>query len=381
MLAPLSALLLTLTLSAHAAYDSVWDFRGNVPGRWDVEGLAVAQPTEFGLRIQTTQDGKMKRLTDHTHPMQAVSLLVASAQNTEAIFFWRVTGENGDEFVQLPFVIPHSQTPVSVDIDVSFYPQWDPMTKEVGLQLPAGTDILLQTITLRGWTPQEQAWEAVKSFWHPDAFRPYSINFLWGPLITFNPVGTAQMFQSLPSRGMSAVRLFYFLIAIGAGISIGMLLTKRRSPWLLALPVALAASWLIFDLRMGGEILWYAYRDVRDYVGKPLETANFRTHGGFYNIVAEAMPDLLRHDRYILLDDPKSPFYSNLRYMTYPSLPIRAETATGVSLWFVYNRPDIGLDEQGRLLMLTPGGSKILAASGAVLRGFDAHTFLYETPQ
>jgi hypothetical protein len=378
MIARFGVLALLVSLSARAAYDVSWDFRGTVPGSWNVQGWTQAQPTEFGLRVSTTRPGYMTRVSQLTDPVQVVAVTIASTRQTEGVLLWHVRGTPPDEKVQLPFVIPASESPARIELNVGYYPQWDPLADEIGLALPAGADVLLTTIHLQGWTQQERLWHAIKSFWTPDSFRPYSINFLWGPLLTTNPVARREMFEFLPPHGKSAVTLFYGALLVAAALSIAGIV-RRRDRWRRALPVVFVAAWLLFDLRMGFELLHYAYRDIADHVLPAAEQKMFRTHGAFYAILDEAKPHLMEHPRYALVDDPTSPFYTNLRYATYPSLPIRTDSpADDIGLWFVYNRPDVGVDEAGRLVKVGSGVT-VLAASGTIVESYDRYTFLYET--
>lgn len=382
MLAPLSALLLTLSLSAHAGFETTWDFRGGMPGRWEAGGWTDVESTPFGLRITTTRDGSMRRATDLTHPVQVVSLRVASTRPTEAILLWHVRGTKDGDMVQLPFQIPASETADPLDIDVSFYPQWDERADEIGLMLPAGSDVLLQAMTLRGWTGQERLWEGIKSFWHPDEFRPYSINFLWGPLIAFNPYQAATMFEYLPPRAMSAARWFYLLLAIAAGASLACRATGRRSAWLLSLPVAFAACWLVFDLRMGGEVLSYVHDDWSRYVLADDGDKELRTHGTFFGDLDRALPFLRRNELFAVMTDGASPAYQLSRYQAYPSVGTADAAMTGVTLWFIYDNPNVGVDERGRLLRALPDGSiRTIASSGRVVLELSEQSFLYELPR
>lgn len=381
MLAHAITLLLTLTVSAQAAYETQWDFRGKVPGSWDVRGMAQPQSTTFGLRINTPTDGLLMRDTNLTHPVQVVSLLVASAKPTNAILRWHPRGLSDREMVEFPFVIQQSQTPVPLDLYLSYLPEWDPYTDKLGIIFPAGSDILLQEIRLRGWTREERILNRIKSFWHLDEFRPYSINFLWGPLLADNPYQDKDMFQHLPPRAMSAVRWFYFALIAAAIVSLTLLALRKHSSWLLALPVTFVACWLLFDARMGIEIIGYTVDDWKRYVLPPAEEKELRTHGHFFSDLDLALPRLAAHEKFAVLSTPAIPAYAISRYQAYPAIATNDATVTGVTAWFVWENPNVGVDDFNRLLELQPNNSvRMLAQSGSAIQ-LSPRSFIYQLPR
>ncbi len=88
------------------------------------------------------------------------------------------------------------------------------------------------------------------------------------------------------------------------------------------------------------------------------------------------MPILQRVPKYALLTTSEAPFYQNLRYMTYPSLPILpGEDTTGVGLLFVLERPDIQLRDN----KVYASDGSLIVGDGKVLADYGNGSFIYGT--
>jgi hypothetical protein len=129
---------------------------------------------------------------------------------------------------------------------------------------------------------------------------------------------------------------------------------------------------------MGAEIISYGIEDYRSYIKPPEDEKTFRTHRNLYTRIEKMLPIIKQYDRYVLIAFEPSPFYSNLRYMSYPSIPLHTDQdTTGVKLWVIVDRRDITVNAQNHLVN---GEGTPLTATGRVLQIIDDKTFLFATP-
>lgn len=374
-------LLALIPLSALAKETVTWDFRDSrVPGQWNIRDVASATATPDGIRLRTDAEGLLWRSTTDVQGIDAVTFVLTSAETIESSLLWRVPGREG-LLAGLRFTLPEGTTPATISVAPENFPLWNTATDAIGFSLPPGSDVIVQSITLEHWNAWEKLTSRAKSFWTPDEFRPYSINFLWGPLLAVTPYGREQLFDRLPPLAPSAVRVFLGLLVLGACVAVCVAFfargNERAVRWALkSTGILVITLWLLFDLRMGGEILGYTKKDLRTYVLPPAGEKQLRTHGPFYDVAFRALPELKRESRYALVTESESPVYSNLRYMSYPSLPVLpGGNLDGVNLLFVYDRPDIRVD--GGKLMNEDGS--VISPSGEVIAQFGSGSFLYRS--
>jgi hypothetical protein len=382
-----TSLLLTLlglafTPLAHAETDTTWDFR-DANMQVDAQGLTNVTKTADGLHIQTSSDGFLYWSKPFTQPVDVMTLHVIGATASDPGLIWHPLIAPAGDTTQLYFHIDPQPDLQDVNVVTNDNPLWDWHTDQFGIGFPAGTDVVLQSITLRNYSTWEKATEAWNAFWTFDQFRPYSINFLWGPLFTFNAISRAKLFDHLPPFGISADRLFYMVI--GLGIVLGALCVvlmkdkkkaKRRAAAIIL--GTFAVVWVIFDVRMGAEILSYAFHDYNTYIAPEENAKTFRTHGSFYTIANEMMPAIMQVPRYVVVEPNDSPFYENLRYMSYPSIPMHVDqNTTGVTLWAVFQRNDVRMDAMHRLI---DAKGHILSPPGHLSKDFGGGTFLFAVP-
>lgn len=350
---------------------TTWDFADAMHQDAIVHQLTDARVTNSGLSIQTSSDGFIQwGDSPIPGPADVVTLRVKSADQVESALLWPQDKTDDAELLQLFFTIPQSDDFIDVDVIVSDYDQWDHTAENFGIAFPAGANVVIEKVMFRHWPLHERIVEGWKSYWHFDAFRPYSINFLWGPLIVTNSPAREQLYENLPPHAWSANRIYYVLIAVAGMIAYGLWRfgksDRRANQALLILGGTCVSLWLIFDARMGMEMLAYAKRDIATYVLAPDSDAKLRTHGDFYATVKQMTPFLMEHGRYGLITIPGTPYFANLRYITYPSIPITMEKDTsGIRLWAVIERGDVTMGAQRRLIddsgsPLTPPGSIIL---------------------
>lgn len=376
---------LSVATSVHAEEIMPWIFTGAMPKEATVQGLTTAEIRADGLHIATQEDGLIL-WGNHplSGPAEIVTLKVKNEKVTDAALLWKQAGEEGG-LLQLYFKIPAIPGVQTVDVDVSGYKQWDWQTEQFAIGFPAGTDLVIEEIQFRHWSWDEQLGLMMKSFWDFDEFRAYSINFLWGPLAARNAVQAATLFDTLPPTAWSALRLMFAVLLAAALIALSVKVlqknTKRAAGILMGTFIAL---WMLFDLRMGLEIISYARNDLATYVLKEGPQQTLRTHGNLYYRIQESLPIMKEYGSYVLLEPNSTVIFANVRYLSYPARLVReTESHEGVTLWAIFERRDIRVDEQGRLYKkgATADAKEILSGTGKVLKAFDENNFLFATEQ
>lgn len=365
------AILLPTTVAAKET--TIWSFEGEViPGRWEVVRLTSTVRSPEGLRIETAREGHLTRPSELAHGIDAVSVTFRDVSRpTEAIFLWHIQGTQEGHLVQLPFLIEPQRDPQTIHLNVGYYSQWDEGADRIGLAFSSGAHVTLQRVELSRWNIPEKILEAWKSFWMFDEFRPYTINFVWGPLLATNPIARQYLFAKLPPQGMSVNWVFYAVLTLTGGALVllwflrgqGAVLRKRYVAVFLSV---FASLWLTYDLRMGLEFLGYFANDYRTYISQqPGSQRAFRERGTFYDFVDAALPHVTDRERYIFMTTHRWPFLGAIRYLTYPALPTdQTKVLEGIDTWVIFDRPDIALNEKQQLVMdgviLSPPGRKVL---------------------
>ncbi len=369
--------------SASAVQETLWDFTGGtVPGDWQAIGLQLVQPTAEGLRVRSATEGQLLHLNDAAHPGDAISIRVGSARDFDARVLWRPRDGAEGDLIQLPVFFPAGVH--TVRVNVLEYDVWDPMTPQIGLWLPAGSDLVIHSVALHRWSVAEKVVEMWKSFWKFDGMQPYTINFIWGPMLQRTPIGTENLWEEdPPPHGWSVGRFLVPILAI-AGFAIlahWALRRDRRNARFLGAPAHAAAFalvaavlWIGFDVRMGLETLNYAREDWITWISRAPGNRTFRRVWDLDDVMSQALPELRGVKRFAFVSPPGLPVAARIRYATYPSLPaIGGDDRTGIDTWVVYRRPDI----------LSPSGNAILLEgvthSGTVLKRLGTGSFLFRS--
>lgn len=379
-------ILCCVALVANAEEIDFWNFRGSMPKNALVNDLTRAEVTPEGILIQTQTEGYIGWSDQPLEgPVDVISLRIRSPRTIDAVFLWKPLDPTLEGMYQERFIIPASGDFASeIHISLGNLPNWDWRTQQIAFLFAPGTSIIIEEMNLHHWTPMEKLTEVWKSFWTFDTFEIYSINFLWGPLTTTNPVARAHLFDSLPPVALSALRIFYAILAASAvGGFIAGLYLRRKNMMLGAFAYAFIALWLLFDVRMGTEILLYAKRDINSFVMKEGTTQTLRSHGNLYAALQQALPIIRAHDRFALFEQAGSPYFNNIRYQSYPSVPVLENQPTdGIRLWAVFERRDMGV-ENARIWKKadTPSGREYISGTGSIVWRFDDRTFLFATDQ
>lgn len=378
----LAAISLLAPVTVFAAQTTTWSFTDKqVPGQWDVGGFETAEPEAEGLHITGTKGGQIIGLNTTTAPIDVLEITVVSAQPTEANLLWHRT-DNDDQktLVQLPLSFAAGTDTVTVDM--SYYPQWDPFADRLGLAMPPGTDLLLQQITFYSYSPFEKVKQGIRSFWKFDQVWPYSINFLWGPVITTTPPGTEVLFtEEGPPRGWSFNRILLpFLAMVGLACLLWRFLqpADRRKALCIFNSIA-AVCWILFDARMGAELLSYTRTDYQNYLLQPLEQRNFRHFGNMSDELVQHRAVLAQEADYALLTPPATPYAAFLRYWLYPTLPVIndaiAKHPPGIRNWLVLQRDDVDV-QNGHV---TVRGYPVTGTGTVIVKFNRDHSFLFRT--
>ncbi len=380
----LSALLWSIPIVASAKQETVMDFRQGVPGQWEKSACLSAQQKPEGVALATTTErcSLFYATRDLRHPIETLSLTVLSPLRTDLLFLWHRRDDPIGYMIEFPLAFSPAETPQTVRLNLPRYRQWDSATDRIGFSLPKGSSIILQNITFTRWSVWDKTVAALRSFWTFDTFRPYSINFLWGPIIGFNPVWQEQLFEHTPPVGWSAARVFLSLL-IATSIPCLFFYRRRtaaaRRAAALALCGMFAGFWLLFDARMGLELLSYVKADWETFLLQPQGTRSFRIFKNFPDIAAESVPLLTLFPRYGFVGPHGAPFGSLLRYETYPAArPVSPndppEQRKLARRWLVAFRDDARISPSGELFL----GDTFLAGPGSIVKSFGRDAFIFE---
>lgn len=363
-------------LSAAPAFamDAVtWDFTASIPDGIAPKNLTTVEASNEGIYVQTSTDGLLQ-LPAPGIRADALRMVVTNIDTKNAAFVWQTRelnpGEYFQEYLRLP--IGNERT---MNVPLNLTSEWDPDATTIALAFPAGSEVLIHSMEWRSYSFGEKLLNGFVSFWTPDSFTLYSINFLWGPLIGTTPEARAELFATLPPKAWSATRLFYGALALAAAGAAAYAWNKpdRRAAFLGALAIAGAAAWILFDARMTQEIVSYAAHDWGTYVLAEEDERVLRTHANLYDVIAD-IKELLGDDgSYALIAQEGTPFFANVRYALYPAVPLPGVAGTDAKTWIVLASPNVRVE--GESLVRTDG--TVLVPRGAIVKRFDDSTFLF----
>lgn len=355
---------------SHAETTVTWDFRKPEAVMPLVDGLTTVEKTVDGLHIKTLQDGLIGWQNPPIPKTDAVYVYVKNALPAEAAFMWQPKGGAPGDLLQLFFTSPKTDTFERIVITPADYEQWTEKTPVVAFGFPAGTDMVIQKVEWKSWNAAEKIMTAAKSMWRFDTLSQYGINFLWGPLFTTNQATLDTIYDGLPPKGVSGMRVVYAIIAIALIVAgIFFLLEKKRRA-VLTVIATVSALWLLLDIRMGAELLSYAFTDIR--------SADFRTLLDVPRMTEEAEQILLQKNAnsIVLLEPEGNAYVAHVRLKLYPldvshySESLKKESKRA---WYVVHRPDIKVAND----MLTTEAGRALSAPGKILKQFNADSFLF----
>ncbi len=370
---------IVLPLSAHAESVTNWSFLGGQVGPdWRINGQARSTAEMGGLHISAESDVSVFRETKIDHSVDAVEITYLALQSMEAALIWHLPGTPPNDVVQLPIALKGSAVPTTKKVDAGWYEQWTRHPDLLGLRVPKGADIQIIQIRLVGWSPLEKIWHALQSYWTFDAMSPYSVNFLWGPVITHSPIARSALFTDLPPHGTYINVVWYVLLLLAGAIAV--LWTKvqpsSKRTAVKAFALILAVIWALSDLRMGSEIVSYALHDIASTDVADSRDERFRERANFRAFLKEAAPLVADRGRYVFLTQYPYPFLGLMRYHTHPALPVPPEQAAeGLDTWVVFARGDMSINEQGQLM----SEGKVISPPGDVLLEFSPDSFVFRS--
>ncbi len=345
-------------------------FQAEVPlfaADWKVEQGITIYPQASALRIRAVKEGKVTVNLDLKKGVDELVASVSSQKDVELRLVWHRRKDPPSALKQVPIKISGSVDPSLVEVDLSNYKKWDRKADRIGISLPAGADITINSIKLTGRNPFEKLIEATKAFWKLDVYRPTTVNYLWGPLITTSSITRSTLASyDLHPRARSANRVFYVFLIVSGLVC---MVCRKKVTVVVGITIAL---WVIYDLRMGIEMINYAKTDNKMYVSAGSEKV-FRERGSFYSF-AESVEPFIDEDKYVFLSEHNYPFWGLMRYITYPKRPIDIEDK-GANTWVIYDHPYITVDQEGRLLRL----GDVIVERGEIIHRVNDVSFVYRS--
>lgn len=365
------------TNGAFAMETHTFDFaKGQINAEWQALGPIKIEQVPDGLLL-TTGDATGAILTDSQLPWtaQAGRLTSAGPAEAEVKFVWAYPAEADPKTYSVSADVPLDRLAVT-SFDLTHVGSWHGGEKRIGIALPPHTVVLVSKLEFARWNPLEQLAETSASFWWMDQYRPYSINFLWGPQLASNPVARQHAYIDQPPVTLSttfvlmAGLLALTLLAGGWYAMSGRTAAKRRTA-LLVTGAAFAACWLLLDVRMGMEFLTWVEHDRTSFMTASPPARTFRDRDNFYDFAAFAAPLVSDRNTYLFFAEREWPYLGNLRYLTYPAIPGNAFDTDDT--WVVYRRPDLTVNAEGRLAL----NGTAISGSGKVIGKFDDGSFVF----
>ena len=366
---------LLMPLPCFAEDVTSYSFLGaDVPGRIEASSALNATPLNDGLHINAVGLGKLTFEVYPDHEYNVISITYVARDVVEPALLWHRRDAPEDELIVAPIVMASSDTTNTVDFDVSRYDQWDERADVIGISFQPGSNLVVKSIDLRGYSLVEQLGSAWQTFWTFDRFRPSGINFVWGPLLTFSPVARAQLFYNIPPVALSANWFFYgVIILITLGALVWTSVRPRSYAFSSVILITIASLWVIYDVRMGSEFFSYLSRDYRTYWSKPIGERTLREREFFYDFAQATGEALSAYDSYVFVADQRWPYLGLMRYYSYPSIPVEPGNSDA-PVWVVYNRPDIVVNDNGQIVLAVG----ISSPPGRVVHTFAPGTFIFE---
>lgn len=368
---------LVATGQASAMSVHTFDFhQGAINAQWEGLGPITIEQVPDGLLL-TTGDATGALLTDTQLPWlpQAGRLFSASPEGAEIKFVWALREEADPKTYSVGIDVPADALEMA-SFDLSSKPTWKRGEKRIGLALPPHTTVLVSRLEFASWNIFEQLIETSASFWRLDQYRPYSINFLWGPRLTSNPVARQLTYRDVPPTAPSTT---YILLCILAVVCVAAWLYARRMKQhgqraFAAVLIAFALVWLLLDLRMGWEYLNWVAHDHATYVTGNAPARTFRDRDNFYDFAAFAAPLVSDRQSYLFFAEREWPYLGNIRYITYPAIPGNGFDTDDT--WVVYRRPEMAPNAQGQLML----NGTAVTSPGKMLGWFGTGSFVFRAP-
>lgn len=367
---------LLLPMTCEAAKTTTWNLMNieKLVG-WNTNNLTTVNLIPQGLAVSTQTQGQLVKVSNIKHHVDKVGITYISPTGGNGVFFWRARGMAEDEVFQIPMTFTPSTTQQKVILDMSEVTKWDAQSDRIGFVLNAGTQLILQEMSFSGPGLIDKVIYPLKTYFKFDVTHAYSINFLWGPLMTYSQEQLDSMYTQVPPSGDSWNKVFYVLLA--AGLVLVLLLKKLLNKnVIVAFFICTAALWLVYDLRMGSEFISFARTDVRTWWSKPLELKDFRDRSSFTAFAQTAAAFTEDKEQYVFIASHGWPFWGSMQYEAYPAIPVSYEKdTTGIDTWIIFNRKDITTNEEGRLMLK----GEPISPPGDIMMNFQPGAFVFVT--
>jgi len=378
----LIALALLLAPASALAATTTWNFAGEkkIDG-WNYGGLTTMQLQPEGLLIRTETAGQLVKVADIGHSVTTITVSYTALNPSDGIFLWKPKGASLNQVYQLPvsFEAGHRK----LVLDMQRIQEWDATSDRIGLGFNPGTNLILEKIELGSPTLTARIIYGAKAFWTFDELRPYSINFLWGPLLATSEEQVANMYNALPPGAPSANAFLYGVIGLALLTYLilkrfrGKYATMTRRAFTVFVCVT-AGIWMIYDLRMGLEFVSYASKDWKTWWSQPLELQDFRDRGSFNAFLNKVQPLIKDEKAFVFVASHGWPYSGQMRYSAYPARPLPSDDpeTPGATLWVVYGRQDIVLKDKKLTVDSVP-----VTPEGEMLLEFEPGAFVFRIDQ
>ncbi|MCA9370618.1 MAG: hypothetical protein KC680_01505 [Candidatus Peregrinibacteria bacterium] len=351
-----------------AAKTTVWDMQVPKLEHWNHKGFTSIELVPQGLMMTATdQQGQLAREGNIHHSVDTIDILYSSSVGAHGIFFWQPKSMEGNQAYHIPITFEPTSVSRSMRLDLSQIPEWDPSSKLIGFNLNPGSQLTLQHISLTGPGLLEKLTAGARSLLTFDVIHAYSVNFLWGPRMVSNVDHVHSVFQEVPPRGSSVNGALYVLLV--AAVIFGAPNNRMKR-----VAVLFILFWILYDLRMGTEMMTYANTDIKTWWSKPIELKDYRDRGSFTafsKVAAEFVEDTDK--KYVLLTPTGWPYFNTMQYETYPASPTTSDE--GASLWFVFDMHNAYVNDEGRILV----DDKPVSPPGKVILSYEPGAFIFRT--
>jgi hypothetical protein len=368
-------LMLVMPIALHAKETETLDFsEGKINAEWRGVGPITIERRADGILLQTGEGTGMLLTSSALSFLPHAAEIEAIVPESVAVkFIWSHVSDPEERTAYIQFTLRRNGTHDPVLLSRSN--NWTKGQKEMGLLIDPHSVVFIKKIHFTKWSLFEQIKSGIRSWMQFDTLRPYSINFVWGPQIGWNPMEVNVMYDNVPPISTSAFWMFSLGLTVICIIVLIGNVTKahflRRMVNTRVLLVAIGACWMVLDLYMGAQFLSWVRTDFATYISQPPETRTFRDRSNFYDFAMKAKELVSDRETYIFMSEVPWPYLGNMRYITYPSIPaFRVGTD---DTWVIFERVEMDVSPAGEL---TFNGDPV-THPGTVLSRPSTHTMVF----
>jgi hypothetical protein len=377
-------LFLIAPLPADAKYLELWLFQGaDDVDPWRSAGFAQATLEGPELVFSVTGSAALYRpLPERFEEVDALSILLEVERIERAELLFLETNEQKEVSRRFRLELQLREIPEGQGAYVPMSLYWPYLRKPDTLAFRftgTGATVRFGGVLFHDYSFLEKLLGAWRSFITLAPFDASTINVLVGPVIVpdIGPAGPLGEEFSLYTSWNAYLYLLLALIGTGLLAWAAFRGARDHRPWMLLrqqvltrFALCIALLWILYDFRMGVEVLAGVWRDHRQLIAAPEST--FRDRGRFYDFALFARGLVRDREQYEVLLPAQWPYLGSLRYYTYPALPNR-ESKPISDTWVVYARPEITVSEDGRLVH----GEESFTRPGTILGWFSPGSFVF----